>query len=139
MVKTSWTDFEVYGRRNNKIIKYLETRLFKVSKDDPDSIVHYATAIGSLTRQQLEIIKIKDNYEEINSYFSILKKDRLAIDKHNMRQKEKNIQQEKHQMQYEIAEQKQYTQEDYDRVKVEGREKEDELISKKQKRKKERL
>ena len=45
MAKTSWQDFDVLGRRNNKIIKYLETRLFKVKSNDPDAIVHYATAI----------------------------------------------------------------------------------------------
>jgi len=82
MSNPAWDDLEVYGRRNNKIIKYLETRLYKTKKDDPDAIVHYASGIANMTRQNIEIIKIKDNYDEINSYFSILKKDELAIDKH---------------------------------------------------------
>jgi len=115
MAKTSWEDFDVYGRRNNKIIRYMESRLFKTKKDDPDAIVHYATAIGSLTRQNIEIIKLKDSYEEINSYFSVLKKDELAIDKHTMRQKEKNIQQAKQQMQFELS------QEEIDRAKEAGK------------------
>jgi len=65
MVNSSWRDYDVLGRRNNKIIKYMETLLFKVKKSDPDAIVHYATAIGNLSRQNIEIIKIIDLYDEI--------------------------------------------------------------------------
>ena len=106
MVKTSWTDLEVYGRRNNKIIKYMETLLFKVKKDDPDSIVHYATAIANLTRQQLEIIKMKDNYDSIFAWFATIQQDKTAIKKHNLRQMEKNTQEDKLNMQHEIEEEK---------------------------------
>jgi len=106
MSNPAWDDIEVYGRRNNKIIKFMETKLFKV-KDDPDTIVHYATAIGSLTRQNIEIIKLKDSYEEINSYFKVLKQDELAIDKHNMRQREKINQERKQRMEYEIGQEEQ--------------------------------
>jgi len=67
MAGPSWTDLDVLGRRNNKIIKYMETLLFKVKKDDSDTIVHYATAIGNLTRQNIEIIKIVDLYDEIKA------------------------------------------------------------------------
>jgi len=65
MAGPSWNDLDVLGRRNNKIIKYMETLLFKVKRDDPDSIVHYAAAIGNLSRQLIEIIKIVDLYDEI--------------------------------------------------------------------------
>jgi len=74
LTKTSWLDIEVYGRRNNKIIKYLETCLFKTKKDDPDTIVHYATAIGSLTRQNIEIAKLYDNYEFLINFVKTLNK-----------------------------------------------------------------
>jgi len=33
MAKTSWRDLEVLGRRNNKIIKYMETLLIKARND----------------------------------------------------------------------------------------------------------
>lgn len=75
MTKTSWRDLEVLGRRNNKIIKYMETLLFKVKKDDPDTIVHYATSIGNLSRQNIEIIKLVDRYDEINSHFTEIEKE----------------------------------------------------------------
>ena len=76
MAKTSWRDLEVLGRRNNKIIKYMETLLFKVKKDDPDTIVHYATSIGNLSRQNIEIIKLVDRYEEINTHYSEVEKEK---------------------------------------------------------------
>jgi len=60
----------------------METRLFKVKKDDPDAIVHYATAIGSLTRQNIEIIKLCDKYEEINEFFKTLNKELEQKEKH---------------------------------------------------------
>jgi len=61
----SWKDLDILGRRNNKIIKYMETLLFKTKKNDPDTIVHYATAIGNLSRQNIEIIKIVTLYDEV--------------------------------------------------------------------------
>ena len=70
----SWKDEEVHARRLNKIIKYMETRLFKTSKDDPETIIHYATAINNLTRQTIEIIKLSCNLEEIQEFFKSLKK-----------------------------------------------------------------
>ncbi len=99
MAGPAWDDLEVYGRRNNKIIKYMETRLFKTKTDDPDTIVHYATAIGNLTRQNIEIIKIKTNYDSIISWFSTLKQDENAIKKHRLRENNKTIQQQKQEMQ----------------------------------------
>ncbi len=70
----SWKDEEVHARRLNKIIKYMTTRLFNTPKDDPDTIVHYATAINNLTRQTIEIIKLSCNLEEIQEFFKSLKK-----------------------------------------------------------------
>ena len=81
--------------------------LKKVDADDHDSKSRYISNIVTLTRQQLEIIKIKDSYEEINSYFKILKQDQLAIDKHNMRQTEKTNQEAKQRMEYEIDQEEQ--------------------------------
>ena len=86
MSNPSWRDLEVLGRRNNKIIKYMETRLFKVKKDDPDAIVHYATAIGSLTRQNIKIIKLVDNYEFLNNW----------VKERNKEQEQKQKQRGKH-------------------------------------------
>jgi len=77
----SWKDEEVHARRLNKIIKYLETRLFHTKKDDPDTIVHYATAINNLTRQTIEIIKLSCNLEEIQEFYKSLKKEQEQKEK----------------------------------------------------------
>ena len=76
MTNASWKDLDILGRRNNKIIKYMDTLLFKTKKDDPDTIVHYATAIGNLSRQNIELIKIVDRYEEINEHYSEIEKQK---------------------------------------------------------------
>ena len=107
MSNPAWDDLPTLGKRLNRLIKYSETMLKKTDKDDHDGKNRYISTIVSLSRQQLEIIKIKDSYEEINSYFKVLKQDELAIDKHNMRQREKNNQQAKERMEYEISQEEQ--------------------------------
>ena len=107
MAGPSWKDLDVLGRRNNKIIKYMETLLFKVKKDDPDAIVHYAAAIGNITRQNIEIIKLVENIKEIDAWFSGLEKDKLAINKQRLRQMDKQNKEDKQEIQNQIEREKQ--------------------------------
>ena len=102
----AWDDLSTLGKRLNRLIKFSETMLKKTDKDDHDGKNRYITTIVSLTRQQLEIIKLKDNYDSIISWFSTLKQDETAIKKHNIREMKKNTQQEKQEMQYQIEEEK---------------------------------
>ncbi len=101
MSNPAWDDLKTLGMRLNRLIKYSETMLKKTDKDDHDGKNRYITTIVSLTRQQLEIIKLKDNYDEIISWFSILKHDENAIKKHRIREQKKTIQQDKQEMQIE--------------------------------------
>jgi len=102
----AWDDLATLGKRLNRLIKYSETMLKKTDRDDHDGKNRYITTIVSLTRQQLEIIKLKDNYDEIISWFSTLKQDENTIKKHNVRQMQKNTQHDKLNMQNEIEEEK---------------------------------
>jgi len=102
----AWDDLVTLGKRLNRLIKYSETMLKKTDRDDHDGKNRYITTIVSLTRQQLEIIKLKDNYDEIISWFSTLKQDETAIKKHNVRQMQKNTIHDKLNMQNEIEEEK---------------------------------
>jgi len=106
MVNSSWRDIEVHGRRLGKILKILDKKFDKVPKDDIDGLARIAATIGNVTRQQIEIIKLCDSYEEINSYFKVFKEDELKINKYNMREREKNIQQQKMEMQNQIQKEK---------------------------------
>ncbi len=76
--------------------------LKKTEKDDHDAKSRYISTIVSLTRQQLEIAKLNDSYEEINAYFNAIRNDELAIKKYNIREQKKMIQQEKQEMQNQI-------------------------------------
>ena len=107
MSNPAWDDLPTLGKRLNRLIKYSESMLKKTDADDHDSKSRYINTIISLTRQQLDIIKTVDSYDEINSYFKVLKQDELAIDKHNMRQREKNNQERKQRMEYEIDQEEQ--------------------------------
>jgi len=106
MAGLAWDDLEVLGRRLNRLIHYSETMLKKTDKDDHDGKNRYIQTIVSLSRQQLQIIQLRDNYTEINSWFSALKQDENAIKKHNIRQMKKNTQHDKQEMQNEIEEEK---------------------------------
>jgi len=99
LVNSSWLDLNVHGRRLNKILKILERRFDKVPKDDIDGLARIAATIGNITRQQLEIIKLVDGYEEINSYFSALKQDEISIKRQRIREQKKAMQQAKQEMQ----------------------------------------
>jgi len=70
MAGPAWDDLPTLGKRLNRLIKYSETMLKKTDKDDHDGKNRYISTIVSLTRQQLDIIKTVDQYDEINSYFS---------------------------------------------------------------------
>jgi len=50
-----WDDFEVDGRRINRVICTLETKLKKSESDE--KIVRYANAIGFLTAKKMEVAK----------------------------------------------------------------------------------
>ncbi len=102
MSNPAWDDLPTLGKRLNRLIKYSETMLKKTDKDDHDGKNRYISTIVSLTRQQLDIIKTVDRYDEINSYFSVLKQDQLTIKKHSMREQKKNIQRDKQEMQNQI-------------------------------------
>ena len=99
MVNSSWLDLNVHGRRLNKILKILERRFDKVPKDDIDGLARIAATIGNITRQQLDIIKLKENFDEIMSWFNALKQDELAIKRHNIKQQKKAIEDQKQEMQ----------------------------------------
>ena len=74
MVNSSWKDLDVHGRRLNKILKILDKKFDKIPKDDIDGLARIAATIGNLTRQTVEVIKLVDNYEEIDAWFSDSKK-----------------------------------------------------------------
>jgi len=50
-----WLDLYTDGRRLNKIIRFLETSLYKCEADDSDSIIRYANSIAYLTRNKVEM------------------------------------------------------------------------------------
>ena len=50
----SWAELPIDGRRINRIIRYLETKL-KKSTDD-DKIIKYANSIAFLTGKKIEIV-----------------------------------------------------------------------------------
>ena len=77
--------------------------LKKTDKDDHDGKSRYISNIVTLTRQQLEIIKLKDNYDEIMTWFDAIHQDEKAIMKHNVRYMKKPTQQAKEKMEKEIA------------------------------------
>jgi len=103
MSNPAWDDLKTLGMRLNRLIKYSETMLKKTDKEDHDGKNRYITTIVSLTRQQLEIIKLKDNYDEIMAWFDAIHQDEKAIMKHNVRDMKKTTQQAKERMEKEIA------------------------------------
>ena len=102
MSNPAWDNLETLGKRLNRLIKYSETMLNKTDKDDHDGKSRYISNIVTLTRQQLEIIKLVDSYAEINAYFSAIKQDQLAIEKHNIREQKKSTQRAKQEMQNQL-------------------------------------
>ena len=50
-----WIDLYADGRRINKIIKHLETRLFKATEDD--KIIKFANSICYLTGKKIELVE----------------------------------------------------------------------------------
>jgi len=110
--KITWQDFDVHGRRLAKILKILDKKFDRVPKDDIDGLARIVATIGNITRQTVEIAKLADSYEEINSYFSAIKQDTLAIKKHNIREQKKMLEQEKMEMQNQIYREKQEIEEE---------------------------
>ena len=106
MVNSSWKDLDVHGRRLNKILKILDKKFDKVPKDDIDGLSRIAATIGNLTRQTVEVIKLVDSYEEMDAWFSTLKKDELVIKKQRLRQLDKQNKEEKQEIQNQIEREK---------------------------------
>ena len=106
MVNSSWKDLDVHGRRLNKILKILDKKFDKIPKDDIDGLARIAATIGNLTRQTVEVIKLVDNYEEIDAWFSGLEKDKLAINKQRVRQLDKQNKEDKQEIQNQIEREK---------------------------------
>ena len=73
----SWDELDVDGRRINRIIRILETKL-KKSKSD-EKIVRYANAIGFLTSKKIETLKIHHDIERILKYMGEQKKMRKSF------------------------------------------------------------
>ena len=79
----------------------------KTDKDDHDGKSRYISNIVTLTRQQLEIIKLNEDFEKIDAWFSALEKDKLAINKQRIRQLDKQNKEEKQDIQNQIEREKQ--------------------------------
>ena len=107
MVNSSWKDLNVHGRRLNKILKILDKKFEKVPKDDIDGLARIAATIGNLTRQTVEIIKLSEEFEKINSWFSALKQDEIVKNKRTIREADKQIKQDKQDIQNQIELEKQ--------------------------------
>ena len=75
--------------------------LKKTEKDDHDGKNRYISTIVSLTRQQLEIIKIKDKYDEVLGWFDSLHQDENVRMKNNVRQMQKETLEHKRDIQNE--------------------------------------
>jgi len=73
----SWDNIPELGIRLNRLIKYTETMLKKCDKDDNDSKNRYISNIVSITRQQLEIIKVNEHFEKITKWFEQFDKAEL--------------------------------------------------------------
>ena len=67
----NWIDLYADGRRINKIIKHLTTRLFNSHEDD--KIIKYANSICYLTGKKIEIV---DKVTGISQYLSDLRKEK---------------------------------------------------------------
>jgi len=87
--------------------------LKKTDKDDHDGKSRYISNIVTLTRQQIEIIKLVDRYEEINEYFMEIEKQKkqreLQVRKWRReveQQEQIEFENEKHRKQMEIEEEK---------------------------------
>jgi len=59
----SWLDLYTDGKRLNRIIRYLETKMKKATDDD--KIIRYANSIGFLTGKKVEIVDKVLGVEEI--------------------------------------------------------------------------
>jgi len=73
----SWEELDVDGRRINRIIRILETKL-KKSKSD-EKTVRYANAIGFLTSKKIEVLKIHHDIEGILKHIEEQKKMRKSF------------------------------------------------------------
>jgi len=101
MAGPAWDDLKTLGMRLNRLIKYSETMLKKTDRDDHDGKNRYITTIVSLTRQQLEVIKIKDKYDEVLGWFDSLHQDENARMKLNVREMKKQDLENKRELQAE--------------------------------------
>ena len=76
-MSTKWADLYTDGRRINRIIRYLETRMKKC--DDDDRIIKYANSIGFLTSKKIEIIDIVTG---VRALLNMGKKNHPEVMKH---------------------------------------------------------
>lgn len=53
-MNSSWLDINIDGRRLNRVIRLLETKLNKAT--DEDTIVRYANSIAFITGKKIEIV-----------------------------------------------------------------------------------
>ena len=107
MSSPAWDNVPALGLRLNRLIKYSETMLKKTDKDDHDGKSRYISNIVTLTRQQLEIIKLNEEFEKIDAWFSALEKDKIAINKQRLRQIDKQNKEEKQDIQNQKEREKQ--------------------------------
>ena len=98
---TKWDDLVTDGRRLARLIKFLETKMKKV-KDDDDSIVRYAQTIGNLISRKVEVVKICDRYNEINSHFTEIEKEKKKQDAIARKWRRKADERGKHELENEI-------------------------------------
>ena len=69
---TRWTDLYRDGRRIDRIIRYIETKMKKATEDD--KIIKYANSIGFLTSKKIEIVDLVLGVEDIIRRQNELKK-----------------------------------------------------------------
>jgi len=77
MVNSSWRDLDVHGRRLAKILKILDKKFDRIPKDDIDGLARIAATIGNVTRQEIEIIKLAENFDKITKWFDEFDKAEL--------------------------------------------------------------
>jgi len=87
--------------------------LKKTEKGDHDGKSRYISNIVTLTRQQLEIIKIVDRYEEMSEYYSEIEKQKKTREQQARKWRRKvdednriEFENEKHREEQEIPEEK---------------------------------
>ena len=87
----AWDNIPELGIRLNRLIKYTETMLKKTPKDDHDAKSRYISNIISITRQQLEIIKVNEGFEKITKWFDQFDKAELKEKRETVKEMDNRI------------------------------------------------